>query len=458
MSSVGKGIFFAARRGPALVFPASRTALPSILLVALFSCTRTTELAHRGPDASDTGDLDASDGPPTVRTCVGGGAAIVLGGAGPAACAGAIAARAARFALCSCDDINVPGDLIINSFDAPTRNPGGPQAPPGAGGISQSPWPAGHPVDGLLPQSFFAALGTDGTLQTGTQQAGGFCDVPGSLVVAGTTDVKIGLKGHVLGNAHIAGGFRPKGPYWITGDGYVGGDVVGPITIGGTLHTPASSTISSTVQAATSVREDLAPVAPPCNCEQGPAFDIHAAVEARRTKNDNALLAISPATLDYVDAPLTVDFYCGEYYLDTLDSGSGGSLELIVHGHVGIFVAGEVRLGDTFTVNFADPGSTLDLVVADNFYTSGRVFGSPDAPAATRLWVGSRTISLPNQVQFGAFVYAPDAVLSAGPGLVFSGSLFVRTLSVAQNMSIGFDPALRQAGAECGVAAPDPVM
>ena len=421
-------------------------------LLALVSCTRTTELAQRGPDASDAEASDAGDGHPTTRTCVAGGPSILLGGSGPSACAGAIAARAARFALCSCNDVNVPGDLIINSFDAAGRG-GSPSAPAGPGGSSQSPWPAGHPVDGLLPQSFFAALGTNGALQTGR-----LCDVPGSLVAAGTTDVAVGFKGHVLGNAHIAGAFRPKAPYWITGDGFIGGDVVGPITIGGTLHTPASSTVGSNVQAASSVREDLSQVAPPCNCGQSSAFDIHAAVEARRTRNDNALLAISPATLDYVDAPLTVDFYCGEYYLDTLDSASGGPLELIVHGHVGIFVAGEVRLGDTLTVNFADPGSTLDLVVADYFYTSGRVFGSPGVPAATRLWVGSSTISLPEQVQFGAFVYAPDAVLSAGTGLIFSGSLFVGTLSVAGNLSIGYDPALRPAGAECGVAAPDPVI
>lgn len=436
-------------------------ALPVTLVVTLLACMRTTELAHGVPDASDVGDVGASDtsdasdagdtGAP-VPACVGGGPSVFLGGAGASACAGAIAAQAARFALCSCSDVNVPGDLMVNSAGAPGRTAGPPQPAPSSAG-SQGPWPAGHPVDGLLPQSFFAAVGTDGTLQTA-----GLCDVPGSLVVAGAADVKVGFKGHVLGNAHIAGGFRSKGSYWISGDSYVGGDVAGAVTVGGTLHTSASATVGSNVQAAMSVREDLALVAPPCNCVQGPPFDVHTEVEARRTKNDNARLPVAATSLYSVQAPLTVDFFCGEYYLDTLDSGSGGALELIVHGHVGIFVGGEVRLGDTVTVNFADPGSTLDLVVDGSFYTTGRVFGSPSAPAGTRLWVGDRTIALPDQIQFGAFVYAPTAVFTAGQQLFFSGSLFVDTLSVSGSAIIGYDPALRQAGAECGVPAPDPVM
>jgi len=405
------------------------------LLVVALGCTRTTELASVGA---------------TTASCSPPGPAIHLGGTGTASCAGVLAAQAARYALCSCKDVAVPGDLIVNSLGAPGR-PTRPGGGTGAGGSrGQGPWPAGIPMDGLLPPAFFAAVGTDGNFQTT-----GHGDVPGSLVVAGTGDVTIGTQGHVLGNARIAGNLRPKSSYWITGDGYVAGDVAGAVTVGGTMHTSAGSTIDSTVQARAAVREPVA-VPPPCNCEAGPVFDVGDAVEARRNKNSNAQLTFSPGTLTDVPSPTTLDWPCGEYYLDTLRSSDAGALELRIHGHVGIFVGGDVRLANTFTVTL-DDGASLDLVVAGSVYTTGRVFGSPSAPAEMRLWVGSSTVSLPDQIQFGAFVYAPDAVFSAGSGLTFTGSLFVDTLSVGGNLLLGFDPDLNGAGAECGFDPPDPV-
>jgi len=415
---------------------------PALAAAAAAACTRTTELIPAaGPSACE------APGPAVSFATVGGGAA----------CAGALAARAARFALCACGDLVLTGNFIVNSIGAPVRGPGGAGAtpPPGAGlgqppATSGSPWPGGLPVNGLLPRSFFAAVGTDGDLQVS-----GHGDVPGTLVIAGGGDVQLGREGHVLGNAHVAGGLRPGIAYWISNDGDVGGDVIGHLVVGGALHTPVGATLAPEVQAGAIVREAVT-VAPPCDCAAGPAFDVAATVEARRIRNANPSLSFSEDILDDVESAQTLDWPCGEYYLATLRSGSGGALELRIHGHVGIFVAGDVRLGDNLTVTL-DAGATLDLVVAGSFYTTGRVFGSPASPAGTRLWVGSTTVSLPDQVQFGAFVHAPAAVFSAGAGMTFSGSLFVGTLSVAGDVRLGYDPALLQEGAACGAAAPAPV-
>ena len=406
------------------------------LLVAALSCTRTTELANVG-----------------VASCTSPGPPIHLGGTTNAACAGVIAAQAARYALCSCTDLFIPGDLIVSGLVGPGRPPPRPGGGFGAGGSpGQSPWPAGHPVDGLLPQMFYAAVGTDGNFQTG-----GHGDVPGSLVVAGTGDVKIGTQGHVLGNAHIAGNLMPSTAYWISGDAYVAGNATGAISVAGTLHSSSGSVVDPSVMARASVRETVT-VAPPCNCEAGPAFDIGAAVEARRNKNANAQLEFLPGMLADVQAPTALDLSCGEYYLDNIRSGADGALDLRIHGHVGIFVGGDVRLGNTFTVTLADDvdDATLDLVVAGSVYT-GRVFGSPGDPDGVRVWVGSTTVYLPAQTQFGAFVYAPYALFTAGPQLSFTGSLFVHTVTVADNLFLGSDPDVNQAGAECGVDPPDPV-
>jgi hypothetical protein len=410
----------------------------------LAACTRTTELFPAGPSA-----------------CVAPGPVISFANAGGgAACAGTVAANAARFALCACTDLVLTGNFIVNSIGAASLRgpgPGGASGNPPTGAspgqpaaTNGSPWPGGFPVNGLLPKSFFAAVGTDGNLQVS-----GHGDVPGTLVTAGGGDAQLGREGHVLGNAHVAGGLRPGIAYWISNDAYVGGDVAGHLVVGGALHAPVGATMTADAQAGSIVREPVK-VAPPCNCGAGPGIDVAAAVEARRTRNANPALPFSEDVLDEVVSAQTLDLPCGEYYLETLRSGSGGALELRIHGHVGIFVAGDVRLGDNLTVTL-DAGATLDLVVAGSFYTTGRVFGSPASPAGTRLWVGSTTVSLPDQVQFGAFVYAPAAVFSAGAGMTFSGSLFVGTLSVAGDVRLGFDPALLQQGAACGAAVPTPI-
>jgi hypothetical protein len=400
----------------------TRALLLAAALATGAACTRTTELIAD-----------------STATCVAPGPLVHLGGTGGSACAGAIAAQAARYALCSCNDVVLTGNVFVNSFGTSLGR--------GDQTSSPSPWPDGHPVDGLLPESFFAAIGTDGNWQVL-----GHADIPGTLVVAGAGDVQFGRPSHILGNARFAGPSSPTSALWISGDAFVASDVTGGVVVGGTLHVPAAATIAASVSARSVAREPVA-VAPPCDCAAGHVLDIVTAVLARRTNNANVFLPFSDDVLDDVETPQSLDWPCGEYYLDTLRTGDGGALELRIHGHVGIFVAGDVRLGDTFTVTL-DPGSTLDLVVAGSFYTTGHVFGSPTSPARTRLWVGSTTVSLPAQSQFGAFVYAPEADFLAGADLAFSGSLFVGKLSVDGDVHIDYDPALTQAGDECGAAAP----
>jgi hypothetical protein len=403
-------------------------------IAGALGCTRTTELVEA----------------PATAACAAPGPPIQLVDGSQSACAGALAAQIGRYALCACNDLVLAGNFLVGAFGTPSGS-GGPPPPPGGPPPPANPWPGSHPVDGLLAHSFFAAVGTDGALRVP-----GHWDVPGSFISAGTGDVVLGTGGHVLGNAHLAGNVHVSSSYWITGDGYLSGDVSGGLVVGATLHAPADATVATSVQAKSTKREPVS-VAPPCGCASGPAFDVGAAVAARRAKNANAFLPFSDDLLDDLETAQSVDWPCGEYYLDTIHTGDAGALELRVHGHVGIFVAGDVRLGNTLSVTL-DEGATLDLVVGGSFYATGRVFGSPQTPASTRLWVGSSTVSLPDQIQFGAFVYAPAAVFSAGQGLSLSGSLFVGTLSVGGDVHISYDPALTQAGGVCGAAAPAPVQ
>jgi hypothetical protein len=389
--------------------------LVAALGVASYGCTETTELIAAPP------------------VCVAPGPIVHLGGTENSTCAGAVAAVGGRYALCTCSDLTLTGSLSVN----PPKDMRGPATTPGA------PPP---------PPSFLAAVGTDGSASIS-----GFAHVRGSLVAAGVGGVLLANTGMVSGNVRSGGGLRTlaKMPFLVAGDAFVNGNVDGPFAIQGSIHLPSTSAIAPDVQGGSVMQEPVS-VSPPCGCANGPAFDIGAAVAERKTKNANASLGFADTQLASESNTETIDWPCGEYYLSEIATDQNAALEFRVHGHVGIFVAGDVRLGNNLHVTF-DPGADLDLVVAGSFFMTGRVFGSPATPALTRLWVASTTVSLPDLVQFGAAVYAPAAVFSAGVGMTFSGTLFVDTLSVAGDVRITYDPTAIQAGQSCGVAAPAPV-
>ena len=266
-----------------------------------------------------------------------------------------------------------------------------------------------------------------------------------------------GRGGFIGGNVHAAGALTasPMSDLLVAGDAYVGGAIDGRVDIQGSLHAPADAAISPGVRAHNLVQEAVT-VDSPCQCGAAPVFDVAAAVAERKDKNADDALSFDVSLLADLGANETLDWSCGEYYVPAFQTADGTTLDMRVHGRVGIFVAGDLRLGGTFTVSL-DPDSELDLVVAGSVFTTGRVFGSPATPRRTRLWVGSTTVSLPDVIQFGAAVYAPSAVFSAGAGMTFAGTLFAGTLSVAGDVHITYDTSATAAGQSCGLAAPPPI-
>jgi hypothetical protein len=392
------------------VIGAARLAL---LGLAALGCSRTIELF-----------------PELTAACTAPGPVVHLGGTDDASCAGAVAARIGRYALCTCNDLVVTGNLNVD-------------LPPGA---APPPPPPGTP-----PQPrFFAPVGTDGNVEVR-----GMAHVQGSLVSAGRGGALFAHGGVIEGNVHVAGGLTapPMMDLHVDGEAYSAGDVWGRLRVNGALHAPDGAVVAPEASAREVVREPVA-VDAPCNCGAGPVFDVAAAVAARKART------VSDALVSLLAGPtssVTLDWGCGEHYLPEIRTAAGAALAFRIHGHVGIFVAGDVQLGDNLIVTL-DPDSELDLVVAGSFVMTGRVFGSPASPARTRLWIGSKTMSLPEQVQFGAAVYAPAAVVSAGAGLTFSGTLFAGTLSVAGDVRLSYDQTATAAGQSCGANASEPVQ
>jgi hypothetical protein len=396
---------------------AATVATSALLAAAAVGCTRTTELF-----------------PSLTAACTAPGPVVHLGGDGDASCAGAIAANLGRYALCTCTDLVVTGNLDVG-------------VPSGAGGAPGRPPPGPPP-----PPSFLTPVGSDGSIQVV-----GITRTKGSVISAGASDLVFGRGGFVGGSVHAAGALTasPMMELLVAGDAYVNGAIGGRVNIQGTLHVPTGAQLSLGTRAHDIVPETVT-VDSPCQCGAGPVFDVAAAVAARKDKNADDALSFPVSLLADLGSNETLDWGCGEYYVPAIQTADGTTLDMRVHGRVGIFVAGDLRLGGNFTVSL-DPGSELDLVVAGSVFTTGRVFGSPATPSRTRLWVGSTTVSLPDVIQFGAAVYAPSAVFSAGAGMTFAGTLFAGTLSVSGDVHITYDTSATAGGQSCGLGPPPSV-
>jgi hypothetical protein len=238
----------------------------------------------------------------------------------------------------------------------------------------------------------------------------------------------------------------------VLGGGYAAGDVSGLLSFGAPLHVPTQAAVAPTVMAPAVVREPVT-IDPPCGCAT-PLFDIGGEVAARKAHNANAYLTFG-GDLAGIDASQSLDWPCGEYFFPEIRTLLGAALEWRVHGHVGVFVEGDLHLTGSLTVTL-DPDAELDLVVAGSLFTTGRLFGAPGAAARARLWLGGSALSLGDQTQFGATVYAPQAVFTAGPRLDYAGALFIDKILV-DDVRVSYDPSLVFLGQSCGRPPPPPV-
>jgi len=372
-----------------------------VALGALGGCTETTELLT----------------PVVPMSCQASVPPVHLGGIDSESCAAVQAAKFGRYALCVCEDVATMGGLSVRALSDSGDDPAA--TTPGAVGVNEN------------------------------LTVGGPMELPGVLRVAGILSL---AGGHVDGNVHVRSTVGTSSPVALGEDLFAGGDVKGPYSVAGTLRLPSIATIAPEVYAPRVARESVT-VPDPCSCDLKPLFNIAAAVAARATQNANELLTFAGAFANEITTMQNFDWPCGEFHLAEIRTSRQAPLTFTIHGHVGIFVDGDVRLGSNLEV-ILDTDASLDLVVAGSFVTNGRLFGSPKRPRRMRLWVGEVTVSLPDEIQFGGVIYAPRAALTAGVGLLFSGSLFVSTLAINGDIGLTYDPGVADEGQICGVAPP----
>jgi hypothetical protein len=366
----------------------------------------------------DTNLLSTED----AGSCSGTGEAVQLGDKAP--CAGALAAMALRYALCTCDALVLERGLFTEGGSGgPMRGP--PMVPP-------------------------AAVGTDDYFQVaGPSQVGG------ALTAAGGDGAGFTRTAAVLGTLRSGGALRANQFLSTGGDAYVAGDLLGKIEIGGTLHVPEGANLAPGVDAADVVDEPVT-IDAPCGCAAGPLLDVTQLVENRAALNDDARIQLQPDAFSDGNGPESLDLPCGQYFLKSLTTPDGVELELLVHGRVALFVGGDVQLGNGLRVTL-DTGAELDLIVAGDFAVQSGTVGA-EASELVRLWLGSATIRLGSMAALSASVYAPSATLLGDGDLGMRGALLVGSLSVPGDVSIHYDADLLYDGLSCGAPAQSAVQ
>jgi hypothetical protein len=327
-----------------------------------------------------------------------------------ALCASDFSASHHRFALCSCDALELR-NFATSAFDS-------------NGGASPA----------------IASVGTNGSFRGGD-----------ALKLAGAlwAGAAVTLTGQLetSGSLHAGGTLSATAEVEIHADTFVVGDVRGPLAVAGTLHVNPQAVVEPTVQAQSTVREAVS-VPPPCECAPP---ELAAPLAAAAQSNDDARIGLAPGTLHAA----TLDLPCGVYYVDSIDAPD--ALVLRVHGRVALMVAHDVTLHAGLSVAL-DGGAELDLVVGGALLSAGaHDLGSPAAPARTRVWIASSsTVTLAGDPTLHAVLTAPQSLLSAPDGLTVEGALLVGGYQAGRSL-LRYDRAILSSGASCGKLPQDPI-
>ncbi len=364
-------------------------------------------------------------GAPTGPTkCVGGGPPVVSPAAG-GGCLGELAQTSFRWTICSCKDAQAGQALVVDAYDSSN----GPYAPGAFGG----------------------GVGANGKI---APMQG--VDIGGAAWSAGAAGISIGAASTVRQDLRVGGPVNAGGSLAVVRDAFITGNVGvgsgGGVSIAKTLYAPATATIDPKVTYSALVRQPVV-VRQPCDCSAPKLVPVAAMIAAQRPPtNDNVLIGLAVASVANPTGPLRVDLPCGAYYL--LGIASTKALAIVAHGRTALFVDGDVA-SNTFLALTAVPGSELDVFVGGAFNVTGALLiGSPNFPAAVRVYVGgSKALTLPANARVAANVYA-----AAGPVKWTStqdafGAVFAGDFSAPQATAFHYDRSVLRAGDACPKAA-----
>jgi hypothetical protein len=403
--------------------------------VAVTGCTRDVSLlpsrspgdaadGFPGPDAqADSGPDSSADarGEPLQDggggpSCASGGGLITLPTSSGPVCASALAARAHRFALCTCASLGQIAPLRTDVMDSTLGTVGGEAS---------------------------AAIGVNGSLQV----VGASLTAAGAIHVAGpdglTTDTTLNAARslRVAGPTRITAGAAEVGT-----DAFFSGDISGLFAVTGAVHlAPGASSVQAIVAAREVVREAVS-VPPPCNCGSG-FVDVPRAITDTMAVNDNQTIGLAVDALANVTSSVARDIPCGAFALSTIDAQQAVLLK--VRGRTLLAVAGDVTLRGGLAVEL-DSGAELDLLIGGKLTASGGNFIGSVLPARFRIWLASGgEMRLDDRPRIGAMIHAPAAAWVAPMGLDLAGALLASNV-LSGAINIHYDQAVLSSGVSCG--------
>ena len=346
-------------------------------------------------------------------------------------CAPRLGAETFTSAVCSCEDTSVAGYLKTESFTSSGR-----EAAQGVGA-------------GLAPGSVSV---------NGNYATAGYADVSGSFTVAGERDIAFGGYLRAGEDVRVGPGLDVAGLVDVGRDAFWKRDarVFGRVEIGRDLYLDAGAALNgiAVVDVGGERRTEVVTIEPPCACAPEQVIDVAALVGAAETDNDNDRVGLSVDALNAVvgiGAEATLPG--GRYFIQQL--GGLGSLTLHVTGKTALFVGDDVIATGAFRVEL-EPDAELDLFVRDNVVITGAaLFGDPERPSATRVYVGGTgDVAIAGVSTFVGNLYAPSAnILVGGLGRV-RGALFGKNVIAAGFLDLGYDASIREAGEGCPPLAP----
>lgn len=335
------------------------------------------------------------------KTCVGGGAPISVG-SGAIKCLGALAQTTFRWSLCSCTDLNVSAKLDTDAFDS-----------------TKGPYKAGQ---------FGGGVGVDRDVSNWSDAV----TVGGTLWVSGSGNYSSSGPASVVDtDLHLGGSWKASTPFTVAGAAYTVGSLSG-VTVKGKTNTVTS-------------------VTPACDCAENQLVPVADIVQAHASpNNDNAAIQLDEKVFEKPGSPLRLDLPCGNFYFTNITPSL--ALTIHVHGRTAIYVAGDVSASSPLAFTL-EPDAELDVFIGGTLKTSDTfVFGSPNYPALSRLYVaGTDKIALSSDVRLAGEFYAANSeqVIWSAKNDIY-GAVFAGNFRSSDVTNIHYDLAVLHAGDHCG--------
>jgi hypothetical protein len=222
----------------------------------------------------------------------------------------------------------------------------------------------------------------------------------------------------------------------------------GALGVNRALSLPTDTQIAGPVQVVgtSTLSPNIAPAivpsrvaTPPCQCAAAQLLDVAGAVAERKLDNDNGTLPTDE--LDGFAGPRELMLDCGRYYFSRIAGTE--RLSIRTRGNTALYVAGNIELDDALEIRSVD-GGPVSLFVAGELRVGGSfsLGGDPAGSGRAGLFADSRgTLAFGGSSAIVGNLYAPRAELVNSGAFELYGSLLVRRVASNGELVVHYDVA-----------------